>query len=193
MLVSALKFGHQLLAEVIVSGDTVVDATVGNGYDTLFLAKLVGKQGKVIGFDIQPQAIEITKQKLLEQHLSCQTRLYLKGHEKIQDVLTNEERIKGAVFNLGYLPKGDKQIITQGKTTITALSTLMDHLEKGGRIVMVIYYGHPGGEQEKETVLDFVKAIPQEEFNVLNYQFINQKNSPPILICIEKKLRKNNP
>lgn len=193
MLVSALKFGHQLLAEVVLSGDTVVDATVGNGNDTLFLAELVGEQGKVIGCDIQTQAIETTQQKLIEEHLDSRVFLYLMGHEKIQDILTEDELIKAAVFNLGYLPKGDKQIITQGKTTVAALSVLISHLEKEGRIVVVVYHGHPGGKQEKEEVLDFVKTIPQDEFNVLSYQFVNQKNSPPMLICIEKKRKKNNP
>lgn len=33
-----------IVAGVVSDGDTVVDATVGNGNDTIFLARLVGKR-----------------------------------------------------------------------------------------------------------------------------------------------------
>lgn len=191
MLKAAMPYSHDLLAEIVVPGDTVVDATVGNGHDTEFLATLVGSSGKVIGFDVQETAIAHTTQRLAEKNLLSQTTLYQQGHETLEDILSTNETVKAAIFNLGYLPKSDKSIITTGKTTTKALDTLLECLEKAGRIILVVYYGHEGGVAEKEAVLNYVKKIPQEDFNVLSYQFINQKNSPPILICIEKKHSKH--
>lgn len=67
------------------------------------------------------------------------------------------------------------------------MSAILKRLTIGGRVIVVIYYGHEGGEAEKNEVLHFCQALPQEKFSVLNYQFINQKNNPPILLCVEKK------
>ncbi|QIL46057.1 methyltransferase domain-containing protein [Vagococcus coleopterorum] len=193
MLIPSVKYSHTLLKEIIKPGDTVVDATVGNGFDTLFLAELVGTDGTVIGFDIQAQAIETTLMKLKDTQLDKQVSLYQQGHETVSSVISKEDKIKAAIFNLGYLPKADKNIITQGPTTIQAIETLMEHLTPLGRIIIVVYYGHQGGPEEKNQVMEFVKTIPQSHFNVLSYQFINQKNQPPILLAIEKKAKVNAP
>ncbi|WEG73256.1 class I SAM-dependent methyltransferase [Vagococcus intermedius] len=193
MLKTALNNSHELLTEIIEPGDLVVDGTVGNGFDTLFLAKLVGKSGKVIGFDVQEQAINTTTEKLLAEKLLSRVDLHHKGHEALETMLTAQDKVKAAIFNLGYLPKSDKSIITKSDTTLTALKALLSHLTPKGRIIIVIYYGHEGGLSEKDAVLNYVKNIPQADFNVLSYQFINQKNNPPILIAIEKKAKKHAP
>ncbi|MBP1040450.1 class I SAM-dependent methyltransferase [Vagococcus sp. BWB3-3] len=187
MLPTALHYSHQLLREIIVPGDTVIDGTVGNGHDTLFLADLVGSQGHVYGFDIQGQAIDTSQQKLIKAGLTAQTTLLHQGHETIPQVLDDHVTVKAAIFNLGYLPQSDKTIITKKETTLTALDSLLPKLVVGGRVIIVIYYGHEGGEIEKDGVLAFVKTIPQQDYNVLSYQFINQQNNPPILIAIERK------
>lgn len=193
MLKTALNYSHELLEEIIQPGDLVVDGTVGNGFDTLFLAKLVGPSGKVIGFDVQKQAINTTTEKLSAQELLPIVELHHQGHEALGTMLTEQDNIKAAIFNLGYLPNSDKSIITKSDTTLTALQALLTHLTPKGRIIIVIYYGHAGGLAEKEAVLDYVKEVPQADFNVLSYQFINQKNNPPILIAIEKKAKKHAP
>ncbi|TFJ43895.1 16S rRNA (cytosine(1402)-N(4))-methyltransferase [Carnobacterium divergens] len=187
MLKRAMDYSHQLLKEVVTTGDKVVDATVGNGGDTVLLATLVGDSGVVYGFDIQKQAIETTKQKLLLTGLSQQVQLFQQGHETVADVLPKNEEISAAIFNLGYLPQSDKSIITKGETTLIAIQSLLPHLRKGGRLILVVYYGHDGGLTEKEAVLEYVTTLPQEECNVLRYEFINQKNDPPFVIAIEKK------
>lgn len=193
MLVPSVKYSHYLLKEIIETGDCVIDATIGNGFDTVFSAELVGQTGRVIGFDVQPLAITSTTEQLAEKQLLDRVSLHLLGHENVDTALTDDKLIKAAIFNLGYLPKGDKNIITQSQTTLTAIAKIMARLTPAGRIVIVIYYGHPGGLDEKESVLNFVKTIPQTNFNVLSYEFINQKNNPPILICIEKKTKINAP
>lgn len=187
MLKTALRYSHELLEDIIIPGDTVVDATMGNGNDTLFLAQLVGENGHVYSFDIQEQAIANTKNRLKEHQCENQVTLLLQGHETIGDVIEDNQLIRGAIFNLGYLPKSDKTITTHEDTTLKALNELLIRLEKKGRIILVVYDGHDGGKIEKKAVVDFVTNLPQEKFSVLNYQFINQRNSPPSLICIEKK------
>lgn len=187
MLQTALHFSHQLLKEIVEPGDFVIDATMGNGNDTALLAELVGLSGEVFAFDIQSQALENTEKKLTELDLLSQTTLFPLGHEFIATVLDEETEITAAIFNLGYLPKSDKQVITQPETTKKALDGLLPHLISGSRIILVVYYGHDGGRKELEMVEQYVTELPQETYSVLRYEFINQKNEPPVLFCIEKK------
>lgn len=174
-----LEMSHDFLAQVITQEDIVVDATMGNGHDTLFLAKLA-KQ--VYAFDIQEQALEKTSQRLQEAGLT-NAELILQGHETVDQFITE---VKAAIFNLGYLPSADKSIITQPQTTIEALDKLCQMLVKGGRIAIMIYYGHEGGDIERDAVMDFVSHLPQQEYTSTIYRTLNQINNPPFLVMIEK-------
>ena len=174
-----LEMAHNFLAQVITQEDIVVDATMGNGHDTLFLAKLA-KQ--VYAFDIQEQALEKTSQRLQEAGLT-NAELILQGHETVDQFVTE---VKAAIFNLGYLPSADKSIITQPQTTLEALEKLCQMLIKGGRIAIMIYYGHEGGDIERDAVLDFVSQLPQQEYTATIYRTLNQINNPPFLVMIEK-------
>ena len=174
-----LEMAHDFLAQVITQEDIVVDATMGNGHDTLFLAKLA-KQ--VYAFDIQEQALEKTSQRLQEAGLT-NAELILQGHETVDQFVTE---VKAAIFNLGYLPSADKSIITQPQTTLEALDKLCQMLVKGGRIAIMIYYGHEGGDIERDAVMDFVSQLPQQEYTATNYRTLNQINNPPFLVMIEK-------
>jgi len=190
MLQTALHYSHTLLEEIIIDGSIVVDATMGNGNDTAFLAKLVGERGHVYSFDIQSQAIENTTNKLNELSLSHRVTLFQQGHETIGDLLSIDVPISAAIFNLGYLPKSDKTIITIPKTTEQGLNQLIKRLIPLGRIILVVYYGHEGGQEELNFIKNYCAKLPQKEYNVLSYHFINQQNNPPILYCIEKKKTK---
>ena len=174
-----LEMAHDFLAQVITQEDIVVDATMGNGHDTLFLAK-IAKQ--VYSFDIQKQALEKTSQRLLEAGLT-NVELILQGHETVDQFVTEA---KAGIFNLGYLPSADKSIITQPQTTIEALEKLCHLLVKGGRIAIMIYYGHEGGDIERDAVMDFVSQLPQQEYTATIYRTLNQINNPPFLVMIEK-------
>lgn len=171
---------HQQLAEVIEPEDVVVDATMGNGYDTLFLANL---SRRVYAFDVQEQALRVTKARL--EQADKNAHLILDGHENLGAYI--KEKIKAAIFNLGYLPKTDKSIVTRPETTISALSALTEKLVQHGRIAVMIYYGHEGGEREKNAVLDWVSQLNQKEFEVMSYAALNQIHFPPILTIIEKR------
>ena len=171
---SALEFSHQLLSESLKTGDTVVDCTMGNGHDTLFLAQLVGQKGTVYSFDIQTQAVKNTKD-LLKQNLvrTDNIHLYNTSHARIDEILPYETMISGAIFNLGYLPGGDKTIVTYPETTIKAIKGCLAHLCHNGVVIVVAYYGHPGGEREKNTVLEFGSQLDQKRYSVLKYSFLN--------------------
>ncbi|HSI67470.1 MAG TPA: class I SAM-dependent methyltransferase, partial [Planococcus sp. (in: firmicutes)] len=112
-----LPFTKSLLEQTVAPGDSVIDATAGNGHDTHFLAQLTGSEGKVYAFDIQQEAIDATGKRISE---FSHVQLVLDSHDKIGQYV-NEE-ISAAVFNLGYLPKGDHTIITKAKSTLSAMS-----------------------------------------------------------------------
>ncbi|OQO68118.1 SAM-dependent methyltransferase [Enterococcus villorum] len=187
MLQTALHFSHTLLKEILQPGDQVIDATMGNGYDTLFMAELVGRTGHVYSFDIQENALLSTKEKLDTHSLTNRVSLLLQGHETLGTVINTNQPIKAGIFNLGYLPKSDKSIITLPDTTKIAMKEILKRLVPRGRMIIVVYYGHEGGETELDMVQEFCQTLPQEQYNVLKYQFINQKNNPPILYCVERK------
>ena len=68
---------HQWLAEALSPGDLVIDATAGNGHDALKLAGKVAPNGRVMAYDVQPAALEATRERLraagLEMVLSLQS------------------------------------------------------------------------------------------------------------------------
>ncbi|HOM01778.1 MAG TPA: class I SAM-dependent methyltransferase [Acetivibrio sp.] len=181
---NSLGQSHDYIKMFVKEGDTVVDATCGNGNDTVFLASLVGENGRVFGFDIQDRAISNTQKKLTDLKLIDRVTLIKDGHQNMDKYI--DSPVKAVMFNLGYLPSGDHSIGTRPETTIEALSKSMDLLVTGGIITVVIYYGGDSGFEEKEKVLEFLKGVDQKKFIVQCTDFINQANCPPILVCIEK-------
>jgi len=139
-----IDFAHDFLREAVNPGDVVVDATMGNGHDTAFLASL---GARVFSFDVQSAAIENTRKLLNERGLGA--NLVHDGHENACKYI---KVLKAAVFNLGYLPGSDKSVITKPVTTIRAMEKLCGMLQTGGRIAVVVYPGHDGGAQEADAV-----------------------------------------
>ncbi len=184
-----LPFARNLLEKAVNDGDAAVDATLGNGHDTVFLAKLVGETGRVYGFDIQEEAIAGSKERVNVSGFSNRVTFFQQGHENLLTCIPAEERSKitGAIFNLGYLPGSDKSVITKPNTTIAAIEQLLEIMAPEGIIVIVIYHGHPGGEVERDELLRYCENLDQNMAHVLQYQFINQKNNPPFIIAIEKR------
>lgn len=180
MIKRPINLSHDFLAEVLDKDSLAVDATMGNGNDTLFLAQ---RAKFVHAFDVQEQALEKTSQRLAEAGLD-NAQLHLVGHEHLDEFV--KEPIRAAIFNLGYLPSADKSIITKPATTLVAIEKVLQRLEVGGRLSIMIYYGHEGGDMEKDAVLDFIKELPQEEFATMLYQPLNQINTPPFLVMVER-------
>lgn len=184
-----LPFARSLLQQAVAPGDIVVDATMGNGHDTLFLAGLVGETGRVYSFDVQEEAVLATLHQLTVHDMNDRATLFLRGHEHLMDEIPpiHHGKITGAIFNLGYLPGGDKNIVTKPDTTIAAINQLIELLAPEGIIILVIYHGHPEGAVERDYLLRYVQQLDQKLVHVLQYRFINQKNNPPFIIAIEKR------
>ncbi len=161
----------------VTEEDVIVDATVGNGNDTLLLARLASF---VFGFDIQTEAIKETDSLLKISDID-NYKLILDSHENILNYVKD---FKGVIFNLGYLPKSDKTITTKASTTIKALEKLTNHMKKNTFILLTCYQGHEEGLVESRAVLDFINSL-DNSFNVLKYEHIN-KPKAPFVVVIEK-------
>jgi tRNA A58 N-methylase Trm61 len=188
-LASVLHFARQIIETRIKPGDLAVDATVGQGHDTLELAQLVGEDGKVFGFDIQEAAISMARD-LVHAKLSHHTITWVHGsHEFMLDIIPVEwlDQVSAIMFNLGYLPGYDHKITTNLQSTIAGLNSATLLLKAGGVITIVAYTGHEGAQAEADGVVNWAAALPQKQFSVLSYRFINQANYPPFLIVVEKK------
>lgn len=188
-LTRILPFARTLMDLAVQEGDIAVDATIGNGHDTLYLAERVGKTGHVFGFDIQAQALENTRKRLKEHNAYEQVTLFHASHDKLIEKIPAHVhgQITGAIFNLGYLPSGDKRIVTKPDSTIRAVDQLLQIMAPEGIIVLVIYHGHPEGAIERDVLLEYVQTLDQQKAHVLRYEFINQINNPPFIVAIEKR------
>ncbi len=181
----ATALAHLFLREVVKPGDSVVDATCGNGHDTLLLADLVGSGGKVWGFDIQKQAISTTAALLESAGCRQQVELIHAGHEELSTFVTGPV-VAAVVFNLGYLPGGEKGCVTCPTETVMALCQAMELLIPGGRICIVLYTGHPGGDEEATAVESWAAGLLPKEFHVWCSRQMNRSSVAPYLIMVEK-------
>jgi predicted methyltransferase len=184
VLPNVLEVARQLIRERVQPGETVVDATMGNGNDTLFLAQQVGETGSVIAYDIQQEAIDKTKARLQREGMLARTELRLASHEQIGELTVP---VGAIMFNLGYLPGGNKDVTTQAESTLRAIEAGLRVLRPGGIMTIVVYWGHPAGQAEKAAVESYVEKLDQSECLVLKYQYVNQQNQAPFLLAIERR------
>ncbi len=177
---------HLILKQRVGAGGRVVDATCGNGNDTLFLAEIVGEHGRVWSFDIDGYALEATRKKLLQSSLASVVELVHAGHERLGEYI--DEPLNAVVFNLGYLPGGEKGVVTRPDTTLAALRQARGLLLPGGVILLVVYTGHTGGGEEAGAVEEWAADLPSPEFNVWRGSLLNRRADAPYLLLIEKAL-----
>ena len=186
--ISLVNVAHNLINEVLHPGDIAIDATVGNGYDTLFLAKQVGSSGEVFGFDIQQAAIESTKEKFRQTHCPVCLTLTQASHADMSDKIPfrHHGNIRAIMFNLGYLPGGDKCIITRTDSTITALNCACRMLSGNGIITVLAYPGHQGGDLETDQVKSWCEHLDKDQFKISIVYSSDNKDSAPRLFVIKK-------
>jgi len=177
-----LPFTKYLLRNCIKEGDVVIDATCGNGNDTLFLSRIVGDEGKVYAFDVQKEAIVATNARLKDSGIE-NVELILDGHEQVLNYIS--QAISAVIFNLGYLPGSDKTVTTKGDTTWKAVIDMLSLLKIGGIIILVIYHGHSEGKVERDEIEAKIETLDPSTTEVLRYEFLN-KNDAPYVIVIEK-------
>lgn len=175
-----IDIAHAILKAHISSDDMIVDATMGNGHDTYFLAKIAKH---VYAFDVQDIALKHTKQ-LLKQHQINNVTLYQKSHELITDMITD---FKGVIFNLGYLPGGDHTKTTTKSSTLKALKNILPLLPQHGFVLMVVYPGHPAGLEESIALDLYLQTLNSKAFAVIQTKMPYQINQPPYILFIKKR------
>ena len=178
----------QYLDLFIKPDSVVIDATLGNGNDTLKIADKMDHNGKIYAFDIQALAIETSQKRLAE---FTQSSEHSPEIIFIQDSHANfkahiQEPIDFIIYNLGYLPKGDKEITTLADSTLESVIAGLELLRGNGKMLIAVYHGHDAGKEEKSVLEAYLQALDQSQFHVFKQQFINQKNTPPFIYLIEK-------
>lgn len=187
---SILSFAHGLVRERVRPGDVVVDATMGNGHDTLFLAGLVGAGGRVYAFDVQEAALANTRERLASAGIPAERcELLLRDHAELADALPSDAlgRVAAVLFNLGYLPGGDRGVVTTPASTVRALDAGLAALRAGGVLCAVVYPGHAGGAEEAAAVEAWAAELEQARFQAMTYRFLNQRSAPPYVVAVEKR------
>jgi predicted methyltransferase len=174
-----------LLHEVIQHGDTVIDATAGNGHDTQFLAECVGPDGSVLAFDIQENAIHATSDRLREAGLASRVRLYQTSHAHMA-AHAEPGSVSAIMFNLGYLPGDDHQLTTEAATTLAALNAATSLLKPGGTLTIVCYPGHAEGATEAAEVETWLTTLATSGWRIARYALLGTARPAPFLLVARK-------
>ena len=184
-LKSARYLAREVILRAVEPGDTVVDATMGNGHDTQMLCETVGPEGRVWAFDVQAKAVEETRNRLRAQGLDGRAELILSGHEHMAEYVKGP--VKAVMFNLGWLPGGDHEVTTRWETTRTAVGSALDLLAPMGVLVICAYPGHAEGEREKQELTAFLGGLDNRRYNVLHQRFLNAGLGAPECFVIQKQ------
>ena len=185
VVVNAVQMAHNFIISRLSAANLVIDATAGNGKDTLFLAKNTPPDTTILAFDVQPQAIAKTDLLLKQHKFIHKVRLILDNHANIANYI--DQPIDVAMFNLGYLPGGDHTLSTCPDSTIQAISQTLQLLTVGGLLTVAAYPGYEHGKRECHAVHQYLTNLRQQTFTVASWAMVNQTNSPPVLYVIEKR------
>lgn len=168
MRIALTEQAQALIRDHVTSGDVVIDATAGNGHDTVLLADLVGEAGQVFAFDNQADAIESARSRLVQAGLDRRVILLCHGHEQLVQTIPESlhGKLKAVIFNLGYLPGGDKSHTTQKTSTLSALTQAFKLLMPGGMLSIMAYTGHNGGRAEAEAIKQWAAALTQAQCEI---------------------------
>lgn len=179
-----LDLQKQLILTHLGPGDTAVDFTMGNGYDTEFLCRTVGESGHVYAFDVQKQAVESTTARLIEVDCPKNYTLIHDSHHKVLDYVKGP--IKAGMFNLGYLPGGDKSITTMRVTTMPAIEAAISLLGPRSILSVAIYPGHEEGDLEGKMVSEYLSTLDRFRVSVAQIKIINSPTSPYFMVVETK-------
>jgi len=180
---SLVTEAHKSIQPYLSEQSISIDATMGNGHDTSFLAK---HSLKVYAFDIQAKAINATRIRLEKNNATNNVSLIHAGHETMQQHINPDEKADAILFNLGYLPHADTRIITQEKNTITALNHALKLLSEKGIISILSYPGHTGGEPEMQAIIHWYEQLDSSRFAISIIHSMHEKTNSPRLFTIQK-------
>jgi predicted methyltransferase len=175
---------QEILRPLIQPGDLVIDATAGNGYDTVFLAECVGPGGRVLAFDIQEAALASAKSRL---EGVAWVEFFHESHVAMTDHAA-EETASVVMFNLGYLPGEDHALTTEVAETLAALEIAATRLKSGGVLSVICYPGHPAGATEAVEVEAWMSALANQGWRVARYGALGTRRPAPFLLLAAKKL-----
>lgn len=178
-------WSHALFRLQVREEGFYVDATMGNGHDTLFLCQLAGSQGKVAAFDIQEKALRETDRLLREKGVRERADLYLESHVNMGKYI-KEGSADGIYFNFGYLPGGDHSLATKADTSLEAVKKGLTLLKKKGVMALCIYSGGDTGFEERDRLLEFLKDLDSRRYLVIVDNFYNRKKNPPLPVFVVK-------
>lgn len=184
VLRNARHLAADYMMRTIREGDTVVDATMGNGKDTLFLCGLVGETGHVYAFDVQAEAVERTRERVQEAGYETRTTLLLAGHETMAEHVNGP--VQAVMFNLGWLPGAEHIVTTRTETTLRAVSAALNLIAPGGIVTVCVYPGHEEGTRELNALKEYVSGLSVRTFNALYHSFVNASSQTPQLFLIQK-------
>jgi glycine/D-amino acid oxidase-like deaminating enzyme len=184
---SLTRIAQEKLQSVIRWGDTVIDATAGNGHDTLFLSRAVGGSGRVIAIDIQNQALSNTRQRLEKADAFGVVELYQMSHERLDELNCSPGTATAVMFNLGYLPGGDRSIVTSPGATRSAVIKASTLLKPGGMMTIVGYRGHSGGKDETAALTEQVKELDQSVYETQFIEGNSADSDSPLLVIVSRR------
>ena len=172
-----VEMTHDIIRSYTKPQGIAVDFTMGNGYDTLFLARQ--EFAEVIAFDIQEESLMRTKVLLQQEKQLANVKLILDGHENLDAYVSSFDV---GIFNFGYLPQTDKNITTKLATSKIAVEKALACLAVHGALILVLYPGHTEGKKEADYFLEKAKALPSKQFAVCYIELMNKKQAPSILV-----------
>ena len=182
---SARHWAAELLEPALYPGARAVDATMGNGHDTLWLCERVGLEGRVYGFDVQPEAVERTRARLREAGMESRATILCDGHQHMERHVP--EPVDAVMFNLGWLPRAAHAVTTLAQTTLPAADAALRLLKPDGLLTLCVYPGHEEGEREREALFAWAAALDNRRFDAMARYYLNQPNCPPILLAVRRK------
>ncbi len=175
-MLDLLELQKEFILKHLKEGDAAADFTMGNGYDTVFLSRTVGESGRLWAFDIQKQAIESTEARLRESGCPENYKLVLDSHHNAKNYI--DCKIKAGMFNLGWLPGGDKSITTLRETTIPAIESAISMLDRDGVLTVAVYPGHAEGDAEGRLVEEYLSSLPRWNVCATQIRILNSPTSP---------------
>ena len=190
-MVDLKELHKHFILEHLSEGEVAVDFTMGNGNDTLFLSKAVGKEGRVYAFDIQEAALDSTRSLLTSEGAPENYTLICASHHRVKEFV--REPIKAGMFNLGYLPgSGKKAVTTMRETTMAAVEAALDLLLPDGVLIVAIYPGHEEGALEGDMLREYFKTTSRYKLCPSEFRILNSPTSPYFFL-VEKSPRAEMP
>ena len=181
---SARFWAAELIGPALFPGARAVDATMGNGKDTLWLCGLVGETGRVYAFDVQAEAVARTRELLEREGVADRAALLCLGHEHMAEVVDGP--VDAVMFNLGWLPGAEHGVTTRVETTLQAADAALTLLKPEGLLTICVYPGHDEGTRELNALTAWAASLDPRRYDALMKHYMNQPNDPPVLIAVKR-------